>query len=139
MPFIQVYLHCVWTTKYKTPYLCTPLIREKAWQHIKNYGVSRNIRILNVSGHNDHCHCLIDFNGTQTISESIGCLKGESSHWINKSGLIKPFYDEYKFQWQHEFWVVSHHAGNENEIRFLYINHPLHHLLPHPGWMSSGC
>jgi hypothetical protein len=43
-------------------------------------------------------HCLISLGIEQTIEKVIQLIKGESSHWINKTGLCKT-----KFGWQDEY------------------------------------
>ena len=127
MPFIQAYLHCVWTTKYKTPFLCTPLIRQMMWRHIVDYGKSKDIKILSVGGHNDHCHCLIDLSGTQTISDAVGLLKGESSYWINKQKLLFPHLGQQRFSWQHEFWAASFSKDELKKLLRYCANQERHH------------
>ena len=34
MPFVKVYIHFVWSTKNKYPYLATKELRLKMWNHI---------------------------------------------------------------------------------------------------------
>lgn len=34
MPFIKVYIHFVWSTKNREPYLATSSIRKQLWEHI---------------------------------------------------------------------------------------------------------
>ncbi len=107
MPSLHVYLHFVWTTKNRFPFLPNPEIRKEVWEHIKTNAVRKNIRILAINGHNDHCHCLISLNKDMTISKLAQLLKGECSHWINESGLIKEQFPSFKFDWQNEYHVES--------------------------------
>ena len=92
MPSIKVYLHFVWTTKMKIPFLYHVEIRKKVWHHITVYAKSKDIRVMAVNGHTDHCHCLVSLTNTQRICEVIQYLKGESSYWINQTGLIKDYF-----------------------------------------------
>ena len=102
MPTIKVHLHFVWTTKNRNPLLSKQSIRDQLWQHIRENAKNKNIHILEVGGHCDHCHCLISLNKDQTISKIGQLLKGESSFWINRSGLITDY-----FEWQDEYYVES--------------------------------
>jgi putative transposase len=43
MPHIKVYLHFVWSTKNREPFLKTLEIREKVWQHIKENSKTKDI------------------------------------------------------------------------------------------------
>ncbi len=76
--------------------------RDQLWQHIMENSKRKNIHILEIGGHHDHCHCLVSLNKDQTISKIVQLLKGESSFWINRSGLITQHFD-----WQDEYYVES--------------------------------
>ena len=102
MPFIKVYIHFVWSTKNRVPYLKSKEIRQKVWQHIRENAKEKNIFIDFINGYDDHCHCLVSLGVDQTIQKTMQLIKGESSFWINKQGLTKQ-----KFEWQDEYFAVS--------------------------------
>jgi REP element-mobilizing transposase RayT len=102
MPFVKVYIHFVWSTKNRTPFLSTPELRKTMWQHIKENSIKKNIFIDCVNGHADHCHCLVSLSIDQDIKTVMQLIKGESSNWMNKQNLIK-----HKFEWQDEYFAVS--------------------------------
>jgi len=108
----------VWSTKNKVPYLITPEIRSKVWEHIYLNSKLKEINTLLVGGHKDHCHCLVSFGKEQTISKVAQLLKGECSFWINKFGLILDHFPNTKFDWQDEYFAESispkdlHHVWN---------------------------
>lgn len=56
MPFVKVYIHFVWSTKNRIPYLETVEIRKAMWQHIKENAIKKEIIVDYVNGYNDHCH-----------------------------------------------------------------------------------
>ncbi len=107
MPVINVFLHFVWGTKNRTPFLATPEIRQSVWQHMVENGKIKSIFILGVSGHKDHCHCIVSLSADQAISKIAQLIKGEASFWINKSGLISPYFPKAKFDWQEDYFVES--------------------------------
>jgi putative transposase len=102
MPFIKVYIHFVWSTKNREPYLETKEIRQTVWQHISKNAKEKGIFIDFVNGYSDHCHCLVSLGVDQTIQKVMQLIKGESSFWINKQQLTKN-----KFEWQDEYFAVS--------------------------------
>jgi len=102
MAYIKVYIHFVWSTKNRQPFLNTLDLRKIVWQHIRDYAERKKIFLDFISGHADHCHCLVSLGVEQTIGEVMCLLKGESSHWINQNQLT----DE-KFAWQDEYFAVS--------------------------------
>jgi REP element-mobilizing transposase RayT len=107
MSIIRVYLHYVWTTKKKIPFLSNPEVRNKVWAHMEMNAKTKGIHALKIGGHNDHSHCLISLSHDQTISKIAQLIKGESSHWINQSGLISDVFKKEKFDWQDEYFVES--------------------------------
>ena len=89
MAFAKVYIHLVWSTKRRTPFLNTPEIRKQVWKHIKANANKKNIFIDTVNGHSDHCHCLISLGIDQDIKTVMQLIKGESSFWINKNSITE--------------------------------------------------
>lgn len=69
MPFIKVYIHFVWSTKNRIPFLKTIEIREAMWQHIIKNAEEKGIYIDFINGYTDHCHCLISLGSDQNISK----------------------------------------------------------------------
>ena len=102
MPYINVYIHFVWTTKNRRPYLNTPALRKLVWQHIKSNAELKDIHVDFVNGYHDHCHCLVSLKGDQTIRKIMQLIKGESAYWINKNQLTVE-----KFEWQDEYFAIE--------------------------------
>jgi putative transposase len=107
MPWVQVWLHFVWSTKDRYPYL-TDEIRSKVFDHIRQNARKKGIHIDFINGSVEHVHCLISLGTDQTLSWLMQSIKGESSFWINQNKLIKT-----KFAWQDEYFVA---AGNESTL-----------------------
>jgi putative transposase len=122
MPFVKVYIHFVWSTKNREPFLETKEIRDKVWFHIKDNAQKKGIFIDFVNGYSQHCHCLVSLGIDQTIQKTIQMIKGESSFWINKEGLTK-----YKFEWQDEYYAVSVSESMIEKVRNYIKNQELHH------------
>jgi putative transposase len=122
MPFVKVYIHFVWSTKNRTPFLSTPELRKTMWQHIKENSIKKNIFIDCINGYADHCHCLISLSIDQDIKTVIQLIKGESSNWMNKQNLIK-----HKFEWQDEYFAVSVSQSVLEKTRAYIKNQEEHH------------
>ncbi len=121
MPFIKVWVHLVWATKKREPFL-TKDIRQQVFKHIRENGVEKGIHVDFVNGHVDHVHCLISLDAEQTLSKIMQLLKGESAHWINKNNLT-----EEKFEWQDEYFAVSVSESGINRVREYIKNQEAHH------------
>ncbi|MFC0655846.1 IS200/IS605 family transposase [Mongoliitalea lutea] len=122
MPFIKIYIHLVWSTKNRVPYLNSKTLRMKVWDHIRENGKKKDIIIDHISGHSDHCHCLISLKENQMVYKVVQLLKGESSYWINKEKITKD-----KFEWQDEYFAVSVSESKINLVRRYIQNQEIHH------------
>jgi putative transposase len=123
MPFVKVYIHIVWSTKNRIPFLNSKELRVKVWKHIKQNAEEKRIFIDVVNGFSDHCHCLVSLSSDQTLEKVIQLIKGESSFWINKNNLT-----EEKFSWQDEYFAVSVSESMVDRVRSYIINQEKHHL-----------
>ena len=122
MPYIKVFIHFVWSTKNRIPFLGTKEIRHEVWQHIRTNSQEKGIYVDFVGGFDDHCHCLVSLGSEQTICKIMQSIKGESSYWINK----QHFFDQ-KFEWQNDYFAVSVSGSVINRVRDYIKNQEEHH------------
>lgn len=122
MPFVKVYIHFVWSTKNRYPFLRSKELRQKMWNHIRENAREKKIFIDFVNGYSDHCHCLVSMGRDQTIEKVMQLIKGESSFWMNKNQLTKE-----KFEWQDEYFAVSVSESAIETVRNYIKNQEAHH------------
>jgi REP element-mobilizing transposase RayT len=122
MPFIKVYIHFVWSTKNRYPFLVTSELQKAMWQHIRDNGKKKGIFIDFVNGYKEHCHCLVSLGDDQSIQQIMKLIKGESSYWINKENLLTE-----KFEWQDEYFAVSVSESHIDRVRNYIKNQADHH------------
>jgi len=120
MPFIRIWVHCVWATKNRSVMLDRE-VRSNLFGHIFQYASKNGIFIDRINGGNDHVHLLISLGSEQNISKVIQQLKGESTFWINRSGLL-PF----RFEWQNDYFAVSVSESQLDTVR-KYIDEQVEH------------
>ncbi len=121
MPYVRVWIHFVWSTKNREPFL-TSKIRKDVFQHIKENAKEKDIYIDFIGGYVDHIHCLISLGTDQTIEKIMQLIKGESSFWINKNDLTQG-----NFGWQDEYFAVSVSEVNIESVRRYIANQEDHH------------
>lgn len=114
MSFVKIWVHLVFTTKYRKPWL-NKEIRHKIHQHIAQNCKEKNIFLQAINGYNDHMHCLISLGKDQSIAQVAQLIKGESSFWINKNNLVQD-----KFMWQDDYYANSV-SDSKVEIVIRYI------------------
>jgi REP element-mobilizing transposase RayT len=121
MAFVKNWLHCVWGTKNRHPYLIEN-IKDETINHILYNAKSKNIYIDSINGYKEHVHCLISLNPDKSLSDVIQLIKGESSYWINKQKITR-----FKFEWAVEYFGVSVSESQLNNVRHYIKNQEEHH------------
>ena len=135
MPYVKVYIHFVWSTKDRYPFLQSKDLRLKVWNHIRENAKEKGIFIDFINGYEDHCHCLVSLGTDQTIQKVMQLIKGESSFWINKQGHLRELPSEFpvvarttsKFEWQDEYFAVSVSESKLEKVREYIKNQEEHH------------
>jgi len=121
MPFVKIWIHCVWGTKKRFPFLVAEK-RKMVIDHIVSNAKEKNICIDTLNGYTNHLHCLISLGATQTLSDVLRLIKGEASFWINKEKLTT-----YKFEWAVEYYAVSISDSHVQNVRNYINNQDEHH------------
>lgn len=121
MSYVTVWLHCVWSTKNRTPVL-NGNIRPHLFQHISENGRKKGIWVDSVNGHTDHIHALISLDKNMTIANVLQLMKGESANWLNKEYSTKE-----KIQWQDDYFAVSVGQSQLARVRDYIRNQEEHH------------
>lgn len=72
-------------------------------------------KLLIVNGMPDHVHLLIGMRPSQSVSELMKQVKGDSSKWINDRGFVNG-----KFQWQEGYGAFSYAKSDlPNVINYI--------------------
>jgi putative transposase len=121
MPYVKNWLHCVWGTKSRVPFL-TDGIKKTVLDHIRENAKSKGIYIDIIDGHTQHLHCLISLHPDYALSNIIRLIKGESSFWINKKHITKN-----RFKWAAEYYAVSVSESHVSRVRNYIKNQEEHH------------
>ena len=121
MPWVKVWIHFVWSTKNREPFL-TDGIRQKVFRHIRENAREKSIYLDFIGGYVDHVHCLVSLGTDQTIEKIMQLIKGESSFWVNKHRLCGT-----KFAWQDEYFAVSVSESLLESVRKYIANQEEHH------------
>lgn len=121
MAYVKVWIHTVWGTKRRHPYLIAG-VKEKVIAHIKENAKEKDIYIDTINGHTDHLHALISINPDMSISKAMQLIKGESAFWINREEVTNEH-----FEWADEYFAVSVSESALNKVREYIKNQEEHH------------
>ena len=121
MAYVRIWIHAVWGTKNRKPYLLDDT-KQQIINHIKANSKQKNIYIDSINGYHEHLHCLLGLNAEMSISKAMQLIKGESAFWINKEKITKE-----KFEWADEYYAVSVSESELNKVRAYIFNQEEHH------------
>ncbi len=121
MAFVKIWVHIVFGTKNRFPYL-TQNIKTEVINHIKQNAKTKGIFIDCINGHTEHLHCIIGLNADMSISKVIQLIKGESAFWINKQKITST-----KFEWADEYFAISISESMLDKVRVYINNQEEHH------------
>jgi putative transposase len=117
-----VYLHLVFSTKERRPFLRDEAIRESLHAYLGAVSKELECPPLNVGGVQDHVHLLCRFSRTITQAEWVKELKRVSNQWLKQQS--SQFAD---FQWQGGYAAFSVSPSNLPEVSHYIVNQPKNH------------
>ena len=123
MAYVKNWLHCVWGTKNRTPFLIDKT-KIEILNHMRTNAKAKGIYIDFINGHTEHIHCLLSLNPDQSLSKVMQLIKGESSFWINKNAIT-----QHKFEWADEYFAVSVSESQLSKVRDYIKNQEEHHRV----------
>ncbi|MBI1937592.1 MAG: IS200/IS605 family transposase [Ignavibacteriales bacterium] len=119
--FSQLYIHLVFSPKYRER-LLTEKIRKEVFSYISGIISNRKHKSIIVNGMDDHVHILLGANPNDKISDLVGCIKRESSKFINEKNLFNG-----KFHWQDGYGAFSYGRSQLDRIYNYIANQEIHH------------
>jgi len=117
-----VYIHLVFSTKERRPFLRNEAVRESL--HAQLGAISKVLECpsLLVGGVEDHVHLLCRFSRTITQAEWVKELKRVSNGWLKEQG--REFAD---FEWQGGYADFSVSQSNLDQVKEYIATQVVHH------------
>ncbi len=117
--FTKVLVHCVFSTKNRTPQIHEP---DKLWTYLRGIARNRSVDTLAIGGTKNHVHMLIALPSSLTISNLVRDLKANSSRHLNEKHR--------GFDWQDGYAAISVSPSQVETVR-KYIDAQAEH---HAKW-----
>jgi REP-associated tyrosine transposase len=111
-----VYIHLVFSTKERFPFLHDTEIRQGTFAYLSGTSKNLDCPTITVGGMPDHVHILARFGRSISQAEWVKELKRVSNVWLKGQGI--PFS---KFEWQAGYADFSVSQSNLSRVR-KYIN-----------------
>ena len=117
----QIYIHIVFSTKYRKP-LILPKTEEELYAYIG--GIIKGLKgnSIKINGVSNHIHILTTLPKTVTLSKYLEEIKRSSSKWIKTKG------DNYKnFSWQRGYGAFSVSSYKVDVVKNYIAKQKEHH------------
>jgi len=92
------------------------------YKYISGIILNHGHKLLAINGMPDHVHVFFGMRPTQTLSDLIQDIKGDSSKWINESRFMPGH-----FSWQEGFGAFSYSKSHVDNVIDYIKNQDNHH------------
>jgi REP element-mobilizing transposase RayT len=118
----QIYLHIVFSTKERRPFLHNQAILDETYHFLGGICNNLGCQVLRVGGVADHVHILCRLTRTISVAELVKELKRESSHWLKTKST-----DLAEFFWQGGYGAFSVSPGHIEALLDYIAKQEEHH------------
>jgi putative transposase len=119
--YTQIHMQCIFTVQNRT---C--IIREnwkiQLYKYITGIIQNNGHKLIAINGMPDHVHVFFGMRPTQSLSDLMQDIKGDSSKWINDKRFINA-----RFSWQEGYGGFSYSKSHVNSVIDYIKNQELHH------------
>ena len=118
---VQIYVHAVYSTKLRKPFLCRPEDRDRLYAYLAGIHRNQNSPAVTIGGVEDHVHILFRLGKTVDLSNLFRATKKDSSAWVKSELKIPDFY------WQVGYGAFSISPGHVAAVTNYIENQEEHH------------
>jgi REP element-mobilizing transposase RayT len=118
----QIYLHLVWSTKNRHPFLQDQQVREDLWGYMQGICENLDCPSLRIGGLADHVHILCRFGRSISVADLVRDVKRDSTTWLKEQF---PLLSE--FHWQAGYGAFSISPGHVPGLKDYIANQEQRH------------
>jgi REP element-mobilizing transposase RayT len=119
--YTQIHIQLVFAVKFRRA-LIQDSYKQELYQYITGIVQSYGHKLLAINGVADHIHIFIGMRPTQSISDLMQDIKGNSSKWINEKKFLNV-----KFEWQGGYGAFSYSKSHVQNVINYVKNQEKHH------------
>ncbi len=119
---VQIYLHIVFSTKLRSPYLKNRTLQEKLYGYMSGICKNLDCYALKIGGDDNHVHLLTRHSKTLAISDFMRELKRSSSIWLKTQNPALS-----SFHWQDGYGAFSISPSHVENVKDYIANQEAHH------------
>ncbi|WP_293895018.1 IS200/IS605 family transposase [Flavobacterium sp.] len=121
--YTQIHIQTVFAVKHRNG-LIHSSFKNELYQYISGIIKYHNHKLLAINGMPDHIHIFIGMRPTQSLSDLLQDIKGNSSKWINEKKFLKV-----KFEWQAGYGAFSYSKSQVASVIDYIKNQEQHHAV----------
>lgn len=119
--YTQIHIQFIMVVKFREA-LIHPIWKERLHQYITGIVQNHKHKMLAINSVADHLHFFIGMRPTQSVSDLMRIVSGDSSEWINLQRLTPQ-----KFNWQPGYGAFSYRKHSVPQMIKYIANQELHH------------
>ena len=119
---VQLYVHLVFSTKHRQPFLRDDAFRERTHAYLKGICDNQNSPSIRIGGVEDHVHILFRLSKTLDVAALVRELKRDSSKWVKAEN---PHLQD--FEWQAGYGAFSVSPAHVDALTQYIVNQVEHH------------
>ncbi len=119
--FTQIHIHAVFTVQNRECIISNQW-KEELYKYISGTIQNHNHKLLTINGMPDHIHVLFGMRPTQSLSDLLQDIKGNSSKWINERKFVRG-----KFSWQEGYGAFSYSKSQLPQVIQYIESQQEHH------------
>ncbi len=119
--YTQIHIQAIVAVKFRNAVII-PEWKERLHQYITGIVQNNTHKMLSINSMPDHLHLFFGFRPTQSLSDLMRLVKGESSEWINKQGFTAS-----AFRWQEGYGAFSYARSQVKTVAQYIENQEIHH------------
>jgi len=119
--YTQIHIQAVFAVKYRLSVIRKEW-KDELYKYITGVIQQNGHKLLIVNGVEDHLHIFFGMRPTQSLSDLMQDVKGNSSKWINEKKFVSSH-----FEWQSGFGAFSYSKSQIADVIKYIQNQETHH------------
>ena len=119
--YTQIHIQSVFTVQNRSCVLRKEW-KNELYKYITGIVQNHGHKVLAINGMPDHIHVFFGMRPTQSLSDLMQDIKGDSSKWINKKGFVKGH-----FSWQEGYGGFSYSKSHVDHVIDYIRDQEIHH------------
>ena len=119
--YTQIHIQAVFCVQDRDCIIKKPW-KDELYKYITGIIQNNGHKVLEINGMPDHIHVFFGMRPTQSLSDLLQDIKGDSSKWINQKRFVAG-----KFSWQEGYGAFSYSKSHVYDVIEYIKNQQIHH------------